>query len=342
MSELTGPPSASITTLTAPIPLLPPTVLQASQSPHALGLWGRSLGDSELRLFPLALGSGTFGWTVDETAASDVLDRFIDLGGNFIDATGTTPDARSEHLIGAWVRKRRRRAGVLVGTTVGPGHDLSIKPAPVIIAAVDEALDRLGTDHLDLLSIRLDDTTNTGEVLVAVDDLVRAGKVRYAAADAPTADRLIEARVVAAQSGMPSLVAAQGSYSLVHRDGFEPEVARVVELQGCGFMPRRPLGGGLLAGRQLSRSDVALRRQRGVVNLTPRRKAAVNSALVDIGADLGVTASAVALAWLLTRPGVTAPIVSVSDVSQLESAMSAVRLQLTRQRIADLDRLSAG
>lgn len=328
--------------MTAPTPLLPAAVTPVSPSPRALDLWGRSLGRSDVRLFPLALGSGSFGWTVFESAASDILDRFVDLGGNFIDATGSADDARSEGIIGSWLGKRGRRAEVLLGTTVGHHHDLTTEPARVIIAAVHDALVRLGTDYLDLLSIRLDGVNNTGEVLAAIDDLTRAGKLRYVAADAPTADQLIEARVVAAQSGMAPLVAAQGSYSLLHRDGYEPEVARAVELQGCGFMPRRPLAGGLLTGRQHTRSDIALMIQRGLApTASSRRRATVASALTEIGADLGVTASAVALAWLLIRPGVTAPIVSVSDVSQLESAMSAVRLPLTRQRVSELDRLSA-
>lgn len=342
MSDLRGSTPGPRNALTAPIPLLPTTVLRVSESPHALGLWGRRLGDSDLQLFPLGLGSASFGRTVDEPAAADILDRFVDLGGNFVDATGSAADARSENLIGAWLVKRRRRPDVLLGTTVGHHHDLSSEPAQVITSAVDASLGRLATDHLDLISIRLHSSSRVNEVLVAVDDLVRAGKVRYAAADAATADQLIEARVVAVQAGMGSLVAAQGSYSLIHRDGYEREIAPVVALQGCGFMSRRPLAGGLLTGRQHSRQDLARLRTRGLVtSLPPRRRAALVSALGGVAADLGVTTSAVALAWLLTRPGVTAPIVSVGDVTQLETAMSAVRLQLTRQHASDLDRLSA-
>ena len=342
MSELLESPSEPVAALTAPIPVLPPMVLRASQSPHALGLWGRRLGESDLHLFPLGLGSGRFGHSLDDAAAADILDRFVDLDGNFVDATGTAADARSESLIGGWLRRTGRRGDVLLGTTIGNHHDLSSAPAQVITTAVDAALGRLATDHLDLLSIRLDSSLRADEVLVAIDDLARAGKVRYGAADAPGADQLIEARVVAAQSGMASLVAAQGSYSLLHRDGYEPDVSRVVALQGCGFMPRHPLAGGLLTGRQHSRHDVARLMRRGLVTtLPPRRRAALVSALGGIGSELGVAESAVALAWLLTRPGVTAPIVNISDVTQLESAMSAVRLQLTRQQASDLDRLSA-
>src|SRR5688572_29177935 len=99
MSELVEPSSESVATLTAPTPLLSPSVLRVSESPRALGLWGRRLGESDLQLFPLALGSGSFGWSVNDSAGADILDRFVDLGGNFIDATGTGADARSESLI---------------------------------------------------------------------------------------------------------------------------------------------------------------------------------------------------------------------------------------------------
>jgi aryl-alcohol dehydrogenase-like predicted oxidoreductase len=106
-------------------------------------------------------------------------------------------------------------------------------------------------------------------------------------------------------------------------------------------MPRKPLAGGLLTGRQHSRQDLARLRRRGLATTLPsRRRATLVAALAGMAIDLGVTPSAVALAWLLTRPGVTAPIVNVTDVTQLETAMSAVRLQLTRQQVSDLDRLS--
>lgn len=336
------PDQEAVSTSTAPIPLLPEAVLPASQSPHSLELWGRRLGQSPVQLFPLALGSSSFGRSVDDRAAADIIDRFIDLGGNFVDATGSHPDARSELIIGGWMRSRRRRPAILVGTTVGNHHDLSEDPAPVIIRAVEGALERLRREHLDLLSIQLDGRSQADEVLVAVDDLVRSGKVRFVAANAPTADQLIEARVVAAQAGVAPLVAVQGDYNLVHRSGYETDVSRVVALQGSGFMPRQPLAGGLLAGRLQSRHEIASLKRHGVTTtLPPRRWSALTSALAAIGADLGVTAPAVALAWLLARPGVTAPIVSVSSPNHLDDAMVAVRIQLTRQQASDLDRLSS-
>lgn len=326
---------------TAPVHLLPEAVLPAWQSPHALELWGRGLGQSGVRLFPLALGTGSFGRSVDDRAAADIIDRFTDLGGNFVDATGSHPDARSELMVGKWMRNRRRRPGVMIGTTIGHLGDWSEDPAREITAAVEGALERLRRDHLDLVAVRLQPASPVDETLVAVDDLIRSGKVRFVALDAPTADQLIEARIVAAQSGIEPLVAAQSAYSLVHRAAYEPELSRVVALEGCGFMPRQPLAGGLLGGARDPREDGPRLRRRGVApTLPPARWPELVGALAAIAADLGVTAPAVALAWLLTRPEVTAPIVSASDPDHLDDAMVAVRIQLTRQHLAELDRLS--
>jgi aryl-alcohol dehydrogenase-like predicted oxidoreductase len=329
-----------VDTSTAPIPLLPEAVLPASLSPHSLDLWGRRLGQSPLQLFPLALGSGSFGRSADDRAAADIIDRFIDLGGNFLDATGSHPDGRSELIVGKWMRNRRRRPGILVGTTIGNHHDLSKDPTRVITRAVEGALERMRRDQLDLLSVHLNGRAQAEEVLVAVDDLVHSGKVRFVAANAPTADQLIEARIIAAQAGVAPLVAVQADYNLVHRAGYEPELSRVVALQGSGFMPRQPLAGGLLASGQHSRQDLARLRLCIASTLPPKRWPQLTSALASIGADLGVTAPAVALAWLLTRPGVTAPIVSASSPHHVDDAMVAVRIQLTRQQTCELDRLS--
>jgi aryl-alcohol dehydrogenase-like predicted oxidoreductase len=294
-----------------------------------------------MRLFPLALGTGSFGRSVEDRAAADIIDRFTDLGGNFLDATGSHPDARSELMVGKWMRNRRRRPGVLIGTTIADRGEWPEDLVRGITVAVERALERLRRDHLDLVSVRLREESPVDEALVALDDLVRSGKVRFVALDEPTADQLIEARIVAAQTGIAPLVAAQGAYSLVHRAAYESELSTVVALEGCGFMPRRPLAGGLLGGGGDPRVEAPRLRRRGVAPTLPSaRWPQLAGALAAMAADLGVTAPAVALAWLLTRPEVTAPIVSVSNPDHLDDAMVAVRIQLTRQQLAELDRLS--
>lgn len=328
-------------TLTAPTPVLPLSVLPASQAPHSLGLWGRRLGQSPLLLFPIALGAGAFGSSADDVASAAILDEFIDLGGNFIDATGSHPDGRSEQAIGAWLKGRRSRSRVLLGTTIGNHHDLSQEPARVTTHAVEAALGRLRTDHLDLLSVQLTAESSVEEVLIAADDLIRAGKARFIAATAPTADLLIRARIAAAQHGVTPLVAVQSRYSLADRFEYEPELARVVALQETGFMPRQPLAGGLLTGRYRTKDELArLRRRGGIAEIPPKRRAGILAAVSAIAAELSVTSAGVALAWLLTRTDVTAPIVSASTPQQVADSMSAVRIQLTRQQAAELERVS--
>jgi aryl-alcohol dehydrogenase-like predicted oxidoreductase len=323
-------------TLTAPTPVLPASVLPASQAPHSLGLWGRRLGQSPLLLFPIALGAGAFGTSADDAASAAILDQFVDLGGNFIDATGSHPDGRSELAIGSWLKGRRSRASVLLGTTIGHHHDLSQDPARVTTHAVEAALGRLGTDHLDLLSLRLTTESSVEEALIAADDLIRAGKVRFIAASAPTADRLIQARIAAAQHDVTPLVAVQSRYSLANRFEYEPELARVVALQGSGFMPSQPL-----AGRHRTREELGRLRRRGAIaEVPPRRRTSILAAVATIAAELSVTSAGVALAWLLTRKDVTAPIVSASTPQQVADSVSAVRIQLTRQQAAELERAS--
>jgi aryl-alcohol dehydrogenase-like predicted oxidoreductase len=328
-------------TLTAPTPVLPASVLPATQAPHSLGLWGRRLGQSPLLLFPIALGAGAFGTSVDDAASAAILDEFVDLGGNFIDATSSHPDGRSEQAVGSWLNGRRSRARVLLGTTIGHHHDLSENPARVTTHAVEAALGRLRTDHLDLLSIRLAAESSVEEALIAADDLIRAGKVRFIAASAPSADRLIQARIAAAQHGVTPLVAVQSRYSLADRFEYEPELARVVALQGTGFMPRQPLAGGLLTGRYRTRDELARLRRRGdIADVPARRRTSILAAVSTIAAELSVTPAGVSLAWLLTRTDVTAPIVSASTPQQVDDSMSAVRIQLTRQQAAELERAS--
>lgn len=331
----------SVSTLTAPTPLLPDGVVPASQSPHSLGLWGRRLADSGLVLFPVALGAGAFGWSSDDRAVAEILEEFLGLGGNFVDATGSHIDGRSERAIGSWLAHRGSRSRILLGTTIGHQHDLSERAAPVIVHAVEAALSRLHTDHLDLLSLRLDQESPIDEVLAAVDDLIRSGKVRFVAAAAPSADRLVEARITAAQQGVSQLVAVQANYSLANRAHYEAAVSGVVTLQACGFMPRPPLAGGLLVSGSRYRQEQGRRLRHGAeVSLPARRWPALQAALAAMAIEQSVAIPAIALAWLLTRPNVTAPIVSVSSAGQITEAIAAVRVQLTRHQVAELDRLS--
>ncbi len=300
----------------------------------------RQLGESLLRLYPVALGCGTFGWSADERSSSAILDTFVDGGGNFIDASCAHRDGRSELAVGAWLGRRSIREQVLLGTTIGRHHDLSEQPARVIVHAVDTALSRLQTNYLDVLAIRLS-SDSSEETLVTIDDLVRAGKVRQVVADAPTADQLVEARVLAGQLGIVPLVAVQARYNLVQRAGFEAGLSRMVALQNSGFLARHPLAGGLLSSQQRTRQELDRRSRKGsAASISPRRRAAVLAALAKVGNELSVSVARAALAWLLGRGNVTAAVVSASSPDQLRDALAAVDTALSRSQMAELDRVS--
>jgi aryl-alcohol dehydrogenase-like predicted oxidoreductase len=307
------------------------------------------IGRSDIRVFPLALGGNVFGWTADTQTTEDILDAYVDHGGNFIDTADSYAGGRSEIMIGNWMRSRGNRDRVVVATKVGKGPESPGVTANAVSRAVNDSLRRLGTDHIDLLYLHIDDANVPfEETLFAVDDLVRMGKVRYFGASDHTADRLVEARVIAAQLGVTPMVAVQQHYNLVHRRIFEGDLARVAAQQQLGVMPRFALASGFLSGKYRGRADIA-RNPRGVdaaryLNRRGLRVLACLDAIVAEQRAQGISAAnvaAVSLAWLLSKRNVVAPVVSASHAAQVFELMSAATIQLSRHQLAALDRASA-
>lgn len=303
----------------------------------------RTLGQSELRVFPLAIGGNVFGWTTDAETTDAILDRYAELGGNFIDTADSYASGRSETMIGNWMRERRNRSQFVVATKVGKSADSPGLSAAMIMRSVNASLERLQTSYLDMLYLHIDDTTvDFEETLLAVDWLIRAGKVRYFGVSHHSGNRLIEARVIAAQLGITPLVAVQNHYNLMHRAEYEGTLAAVAHQQGLGVMPRFALAGGFLTGKYRTRADVS-RSMRGVkvTNYLTRQGHRVLAALDGIAAVQRSTPATIALAWLLAKPNVVAPVASASQVSQVDDLMAAATVQLTRHQLAALDRVSA-
>ncbi|WP_234698460.1 aldo/keto reductase [Lacisediminihabitans changchengi] len=333
-----------------PVPNVAPPAYQPSETmtPAPLAL-RRRLGQSDLRVFPLALGGNVFGWTADGQTTDEILDTYADHGGNFIDTADSYAGGRSEIMIGNWMRSRGNRDRIVVATKVGKGPENSGVTAQAVSRAVNDSLRRLGTDHIDLLYLHIDDTAVPfEETLFAVDDLVRMGKVRYFGAADHTGDRLIEARVIAAQLGVTPMVAVQQHYNLVHRRSFEADIARVAAQQQLGVMPRFALASGFLTGKYRTRADVA-RNSRGADagRYLSRRGLRVLACLDAIVAEQraqGIevaTVAAVSLAWLLTKRNVVAPVASASHAAQVLDLMASATIQLSRHQLAALDRASA-
>lgn len=309
-----------------------------------------TVGHSDLTIFPIALGGNTFGWTSNETESRAVLDAFTEQGGNFVDtadsysawAEGNT-GGESETIIGDWMARRSNRSQVIIGTKVSQHPGFPGLSRKNIVAASEASLRRLGSDYIDLYYAHFDDeTTPLEETVGAFDDLVIAGKIRHVGLSNYSADRIREWIRIADENGYARPVALQPHYNLVHRIDFEGELASLAATNGFGVIPYWSLASGFLTGKYRTREDLVG---------TPREKMAgsyfsteglrVISVLDDIAQERGTTIATTALAWLLTRPNIAAPIASARTAEQLPDLMEAASLALTELEIHRLDEMSS-
>lgn len=302
----------------------------------------RRIGPSELRVFPIALSGTVFGWTADGPTTTSILDRFIDLGGTFIDTADSYAGGRSEIMIGNWMRERRNRDSLTIATKVGKSADNPGLSAPAIRAAVEASLRRLRVECIDLLFLHIDDpSVPFEETLLAVDELIRAGLVRYFGGSDHTGERLFEARIASGQLGVAHMVALQKHYNLVHRDEYEGDLARVSGQLDLAVLPRFALAAGFLTGKYRSRADLE-RERRGAEasRYLNRRGLRILAALDRVAAETDSSVATIAVSWLLSRPHVVAPVVSVSSPEQLAATMAAPHTPLSRHHLTELDRVS--
>jgi aryl-alcohol dehydrogenase-like predicted oxidoreductase len=302
----------------------------------------RRVGDSDLHVFPFALSGNVFGWTADATTTRAILDGYADRGGNFIDTADSYASGRSETMIGSWMRERRNRDDLVIATKIGKGAEHPGLSSPAIAASVDESLRRLGTDRIDLLYLHVDDPdVPFEESLLAVDELIRSGKVRHFGASHHTGERLIEARIASAQLGVAPMLALQNEYSLLARRGYELGLAHVAAQQGLAVMPRFALASGYLSGKYRTRVDLVDGRGPEVARYAGRRGRRVLASLDRVAAAHDASVATIALAWLLSKPSVVAPVASASRPEQLFDLMAAADVALTRHEVAQLDHVSA-
>jgi aryl-alcohol dehydrogenase-like predicted oxidoreductase len=324
--------------------LLEATGFEAAQAPTtAVTPRLRTIGSSDLKVFPLAMSGNVFGWTTDSSTTEAILDEYVAQGGNFIDTADSYAAGRSEIMIGNWMRDRRNRSDIVIATKVGKSADNPGLSARAITRAVHASLERLRTTHIDLLYLHIDDdTVPFEETLLAVDELIRAGTVRYFGGSDHTGNRLIEARIASAQVGVAPMVALQNHYNLLHRTEYEGDLANVAARQNLGVMPRFALASGFLSGKYRSRADLA-RNPRGgeAARYLNRRGMRVLSTLESIARAQAAAPATIALAWLLSKPFVVAPVASASRVDQVADLTRAASIQLSRQQVTELDRISA-
>lgn len=303
----------------------------------------RVFGDSGITTPPLALGGKAFGWLVGDRAARRVLDAYADGGGRIIDTADSYAGGRSETIIGSWMASGGRRDRVLISTKVGKSPDHPGLSPRAVAAAVDASLQRLRTDRIDLLFLHVDDPkVPFEETLMAVDRLIRAGKVRSFGAADHHADRIVEARIACGLLGVAPMSALQNEYNLLRREGYERDLMAVAAAQHLGVMPRFSLASGFLTGSYRSRLELrGSSRGRDVAPSFSRRGFRILSVLEQVAEEQDVSMAAIAVAWLLTRPNVVAPIVSATEPDHVADLLVAPMLSLTREQVRSLDDVSA-
>jgi aryl-alcohol dehydrogenase-like predicted oxidoreductase len=312
----------------------------------------RRLGRTDLMIAPLVLGGNVFGWTVNKTRGFELLDRFSAAGFNAVDTADVysawAPGAsggESETMIGDWMRARGARNRVIVitkvGSPMGPGKK-GLK-AKYIEEAAEASLKRLGADVIDLyLAHWPDPDTPFEETLTGFQRLLDKGKVRFIGASNLTADQLRAALDVAKAKSLPRYEALQPEYNLYDRGGFDGSLRELCMAEEIGVITYFSLAKGFLTGKYRSEADLGKSsRGGGVKAYLNERGRRILSALDEASSHHSASPAEVALAWLMARPGVTAPIASATTIAQLDSLIAAASLKLDAADIKTLDEASA-
>jgi len=311
----------------------------------------RRLGRSDLMVSPLCLGGNVFGWTADEATSFKVLDAYADAGLNFIDTADVYSTwvsghkgGESEVILGKWMKARGNRDKLVIATKVGSemGPNQKGLSKSYIGSAVEASLQRLQTDYIDLYQSHRDDLdTPQQETLGAYEELIRDGKVRAIGASNFTAARLKEALDISAELGLPRYESLQPKYNLSDRAEYEAELEPLCRREEIGVIPYYGLASGFLTGKYRSDADFgkSVRGGRMAAYLDDRGRR-ILAALDAVAARKNATPAQIALAWLMARPGITAPIASATSVEQIRDLVQATKVLLDNDDIAQLDRAS--
>ena len=312
----------------------------------------RPLGRSGLEVSALVLGGNVFGWTADAATSFAVLDAYVAAGGNCIDTADVYSrwapghqGGESERVIGQWLSVRGNRERVLIASKVGMemAPDKKGLRRQYILQAVEESLERLQTDYIDLYQSHKDDPdTPIDETLEAHAILVKQGMVRAIGASNFSAERLSESLAVSELHGWPAYCSLQPHYNLCERADYEQKLEPVCKEEGLGVIPYFSLAAGFLTGKYRSEADLAKSpRGQAVKKYLNERGFRILAALDQVAKQTSSTPTAVALAWLLARPSITAPIASATSVEQLQTLIAGTQLKLDAEAVALLDRASA-
>lgn len=312
----------------------------------------KQLGNSDLYVSPLTLGGNVFGWTIDEAKSFEILDGFFDAGFNLVDTADvysrwalTNKGGESEYIIGKWMKKRGNRDQIIVATKVGAdmGQRKTDLSKAYIAKAVEDSLQRLQTDYIDLYQTHWDDSaTPVEETLETYSTLVQAGKVRWIGASNLSPARLNESLAASKTNGYPSYQTFQPEYNLYAREGFEKEMEEICLENNLGVINYYSLASGFLTGKYRSEADLGQSaRGGGVKDFLNERGFRILNALDEVAVRYDTTQASVAIAWLIARKSVTAPIASATNLQQLEALTKAADMKLDNDAIEILNIASA-
>jgi aryl-alcohol dehydrogenase-like predicted oxidoreductase len=309
----------------------------------------KQLGRSALRVSPLCFGGNVLGWTVDERRSFEILDAFTAAGFSFIDTADVYSrwageGGESETILGKWMKSRNNRKDLVIATKVGMemGSGKSGLSKKYILKAVEDSLKRLQTDYIDLYQSHKDDlATPVEETLQAYQQLIAEGKIKFIGASNFSAARLQEALDASAKFNLPRYESLQPHYNLCERKKFEGDLEKVCRKNELGVITYYSLASGFLTGKYRSLDDTATgARGRGASKYLNASGKRILKALDEIAASHKSKPASVALAWLMAKPSVTAPIASATSVTQLGDLINATKLELSVNDIELLDRAS--
>ncbi|MEH2409316.1 aldo/keto reductase [Nostoc sp.] len=312
----------------------------------------RKLGRSGIEVSPISFGGNVFGWTIDENTSFDILDHFIAAGGNFIDTADVYSKwvrgnigGESETILGKWLKQRGHRDQVVIATKVG--NDMDVKGKGLsrkhIQQAVEDSLQRLQTDYIDLYQSHIDDeSTPLEETLETYGELIRQGKVRAIGASNYSAERLLQALEISRQHSYPRYESLQPRYNLYDRDGYEQDLQQISQEHGIGVISYSSLCSGFLSGKYRSEKDLSISlRGSSVKRYLNPRGLGILKAIDQVAKTYNSTPTQVSLAWLITNPTITAPIVSATKVEQINDIIKAVNIKLDQDAIDLLNQASS-
>ena len=311
----------------------------------------KTLGNTGLKIPPIIFGGNVFGWTLDEQESFRMLDEVLDKGFNTIDTADSyshwapgNSGGESETVIGKWLKQRKNREKIILTTKVGsnPGKDGRDVSKKYILKAAEDSLQRLQTDHIDLYFTHWDnEATPVEETLEAYQQLIKEGKVRHIGASNVSPERVRESLAAAEENNLPKYQVLQPEYSLMEREKFEDKYWDICKEYDLGVTSYFSLASGFLTGKYRKKEDIEGSRSDIVKKYFSEKGLDILDKLDKISKAHGVSNAAVALRWIMNRPGITAPIASATKSSHLKSFEEAVALQLSGEEMAILNDVSS-